>query len=75
MSVGEWLPSDKVFAKVNEVVKKALETKWFWFKNPNIHVKYINIRVDMRDGRCIITDNHGKMISVGQLELQEETKR
>lgn len=75
MSAGEWRPIAEVFPRVSEVVKKALETKWLWFNNPNVHVKYINIRVDMRDGRCIITDNQGRMISVDQLELQEETKR
>lgn len=57
-----------------EVIKLSRKHKWSWVKNWNC--KYLNIRVDMRDGGCIITDREGQRIGPDALKWQysEESK-
>jgi hypothetical protein len=62
---------DDLIDHVVPIVALAKAYKWFWFANPlREKVKYINIRVDMRDGHCIITDNDGKRINPEDLAKQ-----
>ena len=68
-----WHPFVAVFSAVGKVIADAREGKWFWFRHPNVHLKYINIRIDMRDGNCIVTDNTGQVISIDELFQQEST--
>lgn len=42
--------------------------KWVWSRNTDC--KYVELRVDMRDGGCIICDRHGNRISPEQLQWQ-----
>ena len=50
------------------VYNKMREDKWVWFKN--MDCKYVDIRIDMRDGGCIIRNKEGKRISPEQLAWQ-----
>lgn len=62
---------DSFFQDVVPIVKKAMEHRWFWFGNPlREKVKYINVRIDMRTGHCIITDNDGNRINPEDLAKQ-----
>ncbi len=44
--------------------------KWSWMKNTKC--KYVTLRVDMRDGGCIIKDRDGNRIDPKDLEYQFE---
>lgn len=57
-----------------ETVKRSLSGEWSWCRNTAC--KYIDIRIDMRDGNCIIKDNTGKRIGPAELRRQfgEELK-
>jgi len=50
------------------VFKKMKEGKWNWTKNAKC--KYVVLRVDMRDGGCIISDRNGRRISPKMLAYQ-----
>jgi hypothetical protein len=52
------------FLKVYETMKKG---EWSWTKN--IDCKYIDLRIDMRDGGCIISAK-GERITPEQLAWQ-----
>lgn len=53
------------FGKVWELQR---EGKWHWYANPQC--KYVELRIDMRDGGCIIKDRDGNRISPEQLSFQ-----
>jgi hypothetical protein len=53
------------------VLKLALTGKWTWWKNQKC--KYITVRIDMRDGGCIIKDNEGNRINPEDLASQIDT--
>lgn len=65
-----WSPVEGVFNSMLELIRKARACQWFYFRNPNIHVKYVEIRIDMRSGDCIIKDNRGNVITFEELEAQ-----
>ena len=47
-------------------------TGWSWSKNPGWRAKYVDIRIDMRDGGFILLDRAGKRISLEQIQSQKE---
>ena len=51
-----------------KVLKMMREKKWSWINNSPC--KYVNLRVDMRDGGCIIMNREGERISPQELEYQ-----
>ena len=59
-------------ATVTDVVAKSLSGEWLWWRNSRC--KYINVRIDMRSGNCIITDNDGKRIGPAELRHQFGTE-
>lgn len=59
-----WDNSDIVF----ETIKKSRNDDWLWIRNSNC--KYIDVRIDMRSGLCIIKDRKGNRISPSQLAYQ-----
>lgn len=73
-----WIP----VALVMKVVNAALNThallennedkkpRWSWIWNTRC--KYINLRIDMRDGHCLIFDKDNNPITLEQLEYQIE---
>jgi len=50
------------------VIEAARDRKWKWVLNTAC--KYIELRVDMRDGGCIIKDRHGNRINPEDLAYQ-----
>lgn len=56
-----------------EVYKRMKEGEWDWFKN--FECKYVELRIDMRDGGCIIYNGERKRINPEALAWQysEET--
>jgi len=54
------------------VYEKMKKKEWLWFLNTEC--KYINLRIDMRDGGCIIKDREGKRISPEYLAWQYSDK-
>jgi hypothetical protein len=50
------------------VLKRIKEDKWVWYKNARC--KYIDVRIDMRDGGCLIKDGNGTRINPSDLAHQ-----
>ena len=50
------------------VLQRARAGDWHWFENTKC--KYIELRIDMRDGGCLIKDRHGNRISPEDLAKQ-----
>lgn len=60
----------KDFAEVYRLMKGG---KWHWFNNNSC--KYVNLRVDMRDGGCLIMDRNGNRIDPEQLKFQASKEK
>lgn len=58
-------------ADVLAVLKLIAAGRWCWTKNTRC--KYIDVRIDMRSGACIIKDRDGKRILPQDLEHQHGT--
>lgn len=41
---------------------------WKWTKNPKY--KYVNLRIDMRDGGCIFMDDDRKRVDPSEIKYQ-----
>ena len=41
---------------------------WIWTRNVNC--KYITLRIDTRDGKCVILDRNGAEIALSDVERQ-----
>lgn len=50
------------------VLEKMRAGQWHWVSNPRC--KYVNLRVDMRDGGCLIRDKDGNRIDPADLAKQ-----
>jgi hypothetical protein len=50
------------------VLEAARTGRWSWLENSMC--KYIELRIDMRDGGCVIKDRDGKRIEPEQLRHQ-----
>lgn len=59
-----WDHVDDVLA----VIEKARRGEWGWVGNSQC--KYIEVRIDMRDGGCILRDRDGTRISPSDLARQ-----
>lgn len=55
-------------ADVIAVLKRVKSRNWFWWKNSRC--KYIDVRIDMRDGGCLIRDKFGNRINPSDLAHQ-----
>lgn len=53
---------------VLRVLQLARAGKWSWFGNTRC--KYIDVRIDMRDGCCVLKDREGKRIDLATLSKQ-----
>ena len=57
------------FSKIMLIIEDMKNEKWFWFKN--MQCKYINIRMDMRDGHFMLFDRDDNRIEIKDLERQQ----
>lgn len=64
-----WMPPKDFVRNMQRIFACAENEKWQWPKNWDC--KYIDIRIDMRDGGHIITNKTGKRCSVESIEHQE----
>ena len=64
----EWVP----FSGILAVLNKARWKCWSWSKNTRC--KYIIVRIDMRNQKCILRDQDGKPLTLKELEYQYESK-
>lgn len=62
-------------SKIISIIESARITKfirpdkgWIWTRNPRC--KYIDLRIDMRDGDFVLLDRSGQRISIEELEKQ-----
>lgn len=59
-----WEPVEKVMV----IVEQAKRCNWQWPLNPEC--KYIELRIDMRDGYCLIRNREGQPITLAELQRQ-----
>ena len=63
---------DEVIAFIKEVTKSDFdfdsEPKWNWMRNPRC--KYVQLRIDMRDGGFVILDRDNQRITFDELKYQ-----
>jgi hypothetical protein len=59
---------DKLVAVIKEQTKP--DTDWSWVRSRGWRCKYIEIRIDMRDGGFVICDKDGVRISLEELQYQ-----
>jgi len=60
----KWLP----VLQVIRAIEIAKETGWNWCNNTRC--KYIELRIDMRDDKCLIKDRDGNLIDLEKLLFQ-----
>lgn len=53
------------------LARSTKKVKWSWTKSRGWKCKYIDIRIDMRDGGYILRNDAGKRIDISELEFQE----
>lgn len=58
---------DEVIDFIKEATKP--DTKWQWTRN--MRCKYIEIRIDMRDGGLVLIDSNGIRISLDMIKNQK----
>lgn len=51
-----------------DTLKRVASEDWCWIWNSRC--KYITVRIDMRDGNCLIMDKDGKRINPSDLRYQ-----
>ncbi len=61
MSKTEWVPTSSVLDVITD-------KNWSWIANNRC--KYVELRIDTRDGHCVIRDRHGKPITLDDLRYQ-----
>ena len=61
---------DNFMDDVLPTLKDALARRWSWCRNQKC--KYITVRIDMRDGKCLISDRDGNRINPEDLMNQGE---
>jgi len=54
-----------------DAVKTITSDEWIWPKN--FRCKYVEFRVDTRDGAALIKDREGNVITIEQLLSQKQT--
>lgn len=68
-----WLDfRNKVLPELNRLVPNGLGDYpggWNWLRDANC--KYINVRIDMRDGRCFVTDNFDQPLDLEKLQAMD----
>ena len=55
-----------------KVLRSARAGKWHWYENPQC--KYVELRVDMRTGACLIRNRDGQRIDPKDLARQWSDK-
>lgn len=68
-----WDNIKDVIPAIQRVCALRDEYKWTW--GMNTKCKYISIRIDMRDGGCILNDRNGNRIEIADLEYQYSSKK
>lgn len=64
------------FNEVIETIKKlSVEDDYSWSWAKNWDCKYVDIRIDMRDGGFVLTDREGKRINLEQLKWQYKSPK
>jgi hypothetical protein len=59
-----WIPLNDFIAVLNRITRNG----WCWSKNARC--KYVELRIDMRDGHCFISDRDGNDITLEELAYQ-----
>lgn len=62
----EWIDINEVVKVIEKSRKHNLS--WGWYRNTEC--KYISLRVDMRDGHCVLMDREDNVITLEALQYQ-----
>ncbi len=55
---------------LKEVLSVLEDKNWRWVRNSQCKYVELRIRIDMRDGGCLLLDRHGNRITVEQFKQQ-----
>lgn len=64
---------DEVIAWIKWASRKN-DFSWTWTKSKNWACKYVDLRIDMRDGAFVICNRDGERISFEELKYQYQKK-
>lgn len=64
----KWHSGSELYANIRELVRLIADEEWRWSMNPEC--KYIDIRIDMRDGGHVLTNRSGNRISIEGIRWQ-----
>ena len=65
----KWIPIERVL----EIIKLSRDHKWHWGSTKGMRGKYLDLRIDMRDGDCVVKDREGNLVDID--ELKEDGKK
>lgn len=68
--MGNW---DIDFNEITSTLKEILSSKWSWRRSNDY--KYITVKVDMRDGGCVLENRFGQKITLEDLKHQLELNK
>lgn len=80
MEANQWHPREDLQKTLDALLPLCTPDKekpwksisgWRWSANPDWRAKYVDIRIDMRDGGFILMDRNGKRISLDQIQAQD----
>lgn len=63
----DWVPLEELVPQIQQVIAMMKSGDWSWAYNWNS--KYVDIRIDMRDGHAIFTNKTGR-VSLDQIKYQ-----
>lgn len=67
--MSEWIDSKEVMKVLESSLEDGpLDDSWHWGRNSEC--KYISIRIDMRNGRCLLKNRKGEPITLDDLKYQ-----
>lgn len=67
-----------IWDHVNDIIPaiaSALkDKKWSWARSKDFKCKYIDVRIDMRSGHCLLLNSDNERISIEDLQYQYESR-
>ena len=70
MPESKWKPLSPIIDRIMLVLARSRDGRWSWARTAKCECKYIDVRIDMRTGDCIILNRESEIITIEQLEEQ-----
>lgn len=60
----DWEPCGPIFDALKQTIEDSKNFKWHWAYTFESECKYIDIRIDMRDGHCLLFNRDHEQIDL-----------